>query len=339
MKTNVIWVLLLGFALTSCKKDEPVQPSYKDIYGYDYSAAAKPMNGSFFIKKAVDLTFEESDKTDSTATYRITTNGPEPSFTTVRIGGVLNLNAVVLTFSYKTDKAISPVINLDPTKAGAEANLGSMEVSSEWKEYSWDLGDAKGLIANSKWGVVGSYFILTLNSDNPAIPAHIELKNIRFRNRTAAEETFANTGLWLTLTDAGGGSFSNFQDITSQEGGYNLFTRSAYSYKLTNNTNYIRTTDLPRAFLPGEQYHIKFDYKCDIETALLIYVNVPNFVGPAVINPLPAVSGWSTIDYDFTGSIDFPQDSYTANPIQMSFYYPGPESPTMYIRGMHFYLK
>ena len=339
MKTNIVGLMLLVLGFNSCKEELPAQLSYKDIYGYDYSSVAQPSNGAFFIKKGVGLTFQESAKTDSTATYTITTTGADPNFTTAKIGGVINSEAIVLSFKYKTDKVISPIINLDVTKPAAAANLGTMDITSEWKDYSWDLGTKQGLIATNSWGGVGSYFKMSLKSDNPAIPANIEIKDIKFRKRTAAEETFVNTGLWLTLTDKDGGAFSDFTDITAQEGGFNLITRNAYSFKLTNNTNYIRTTQLSRAFLPGEQYHLKFEYKCTIQTSLLIFVNAPNFVGPAAISPLPASSGWSTVDYDFTGTIDFPQSSYTANPIQMSFYYPGTESPTMYIKGMHFYLK
>lgn len=339
MKTKIFWLTLLVFGFNSCQQELPVQLTYKDIYGYDYSSVSQPSNGAFFIKKGIDLTFVESEKTDSTATYTITTNGADPNFTTTKIGGVINPGATVLSFKYKTDKTINPVLNLDITKPAATANIGTLVVTSEWIDYAWDLGTNQGLIATNNWGGVGSYFKMTLKSENPSIPAHIQIKDIKFRKRTAAEENFANSGLWLTLTDKDGGAFSNFQDITAQEGGFNLITRSAYSFKLTNNTNYIRTTELSRAFLPNEQYHIKFDYKCEIQTALLLFVNVPNFVGPAVINPLPAASNWTTVDYDYTGTIDFPQSSYTANPIQMSFYYPGTESPTMFIRGIHFYVK
>lgn len=339
MKKYNLWLILLTFALIACNEELPTQLSYKDIYGYDYSDKVPVSNGSFFIKKASNMTFQESNVTDSTATYTINTSGVDPNFTTVRIGGEINSEACVFTCMYKTTKTISPVINLDITKATATANMGTMEVSSEWKEYSWDFGTEQGLIATNSWGGIGSYFKLTLKIDNPTIPANIEIKDMKFRKRTIQEEVIVNTGLWLTLTSKDGGDISNFQDITSVEGGFNLITRNVYSYKLLKNSNFIRTLPLPRAFLPGEQNHLKFDYKCDIQTALVFFVNVPNFVGPIAINQLPASSGWTTIDYDFTGEVDFPQSSYTANPLQLSFYYPGNETPTIYIRGMHFYVK
>jgi len=339
MKKNNLWLLLIILALSACDQELPTQLSYKDIYGYEYSSKVPVSNGSFFIKKAGNLTFQESSVTDSTATYAITTTGVDPNFTTARIGGVIDPNACVFSCMYKTTKEISPVINLDVSKATAAANMGTMAVSSEWKEYTWDLGTSQGLIATNAWGGVGSYFKMTLKIASPTVPATIELKDLKFRKRTLTEEAAVNEGLWLTLTSAGGGDFSNFQDLTSSEGGFNVITRNVYSFKLLKNTNYLRTLPLARAFLPGEQNHLKFDYKCDIQTALVFFVNVPNFVGPTAISQLPASSGWSTIDYDFTGSVDFPQSSYTANPLQISFYYPGAETPTMFIRGMHFYVK
>ncbi|MFZ4726692.1 MAG: hypothetical protein ACOYMD_14755 [Paludibacter sp.] len=339
MKKYNLWILLLTLAVSACTQEFPTQLSYKDIYGYDYSAKVPVSNGSFFIKKATNMTFQESNVTDSTATYIITTSGVDPNFTTARIGGVIDPAACVFTCKYKTTKTISPIINLDITKATAAANMGTMDVSSEWKEYTWDLGTAQGLIATNAWGGIGSYFKLTLKIVNPTVPASIELKDIKFRKRNVQEEAIVNTGLWLTLTSKDGGDISNFQDITATEGGYNLITRNVYSYKILKNTNFIRTLPLARAFLPGEQNHLKFEYKCDIQTALVFFVNVPNFVGPTAISQLPASSGWSTIDYDFTGEVNFPQSSYTANPLQLSFYYPGAETPTIYIRGMHFYIK
>jgi len=339
MKKYHLWFLLLAIAISACNEEYPSQLSYKDIYGYDYSAKVPVSNGSFFIKKAGNMSFVESNVTDSTASYVLTTTGVDPNFTTGRIGGVIDPKACVFTFRYKTTKTISPIINLDISKAAASANMGKMEIASEWKEYSWDLGTDQGLIASNEWGGVGSYFKLTFKIDNPSVPATIELKDMKFRKRTAQEELAVNAGLWLTLTSKDGGDISNFQDITASEGGFNIFTRNAYSFKLLKNSNYIRTLPLARAFLPGEQNHLKFEYKCDIQTALVFFVNVPNFVGPTAINALPASSGWSTIDYDFTSEVSFPQSSYTANPIQLSFYYPGNETPTMYIRGMHFYVK
>lgn len=339
MKKNIISFIVATILFAACTDQMPVKLTYEDIYGYPYSSKPTPSNGSFFIKSASQLTFQESNKTDSTATYTITTSGATPSFTTARIGGVINASATVLSFMYKTDKIVTPTIVLDVTKANATGKMAPMTVTTEWKEYSWDLGTSQGLIATNSWGGIGSYFKLNLGIENPTIPANIQLKDIKFRKRTATEETFANSGLWLTLTDKDGGDFAGFTDITAQEGGFNLFTRNAYSFKLMKNSNFIRSTALPRAFLPNEQMHLKFEYKCDIQTALLIFVNVPNFAGPLTINPLPPTSNWSTIDYDFTGTIDIPQTSFTANPVQMSFYYPGNETPTMSVRGMHFYVK
>lgn len=335
MKKTVAYLLIMTFV--ACSEQMPVQLSYEDIYGYPYSSRPTPSNGSFFIKLANQLTFQESDKTDSTATYSIVTTGASPGFTTARIGGVLNSSASVLSFMYKTDKAITPTIILDVTKANATGKMAPMTVSSEWKEYSWDLGSSQGLIAINNWGGVGSYFKINFGIENPAIPANIELKNLKFRKRTAAEEMFANKGLWLSFTDKESDQISAFTDITAQEGGFNLFTRNSYSFKLLKNTNYIRTQPLERTFLPNEQFRLKFEYKCEIKTALVMYVNVPNFTGPIVIDPLDATLVWKTVDYDFTGKIDFPQSAFTANPIQMTFYYPGNETPTMFIKGMHFY--
>lgn len=339
MKKFILFTFILALLFASCTEQMPVKLSYEDVYGYPYSSKPTPSNGSFFIKTASQLNFQESNKTDSTATYTITTTGADPYFTTARIGGVINPSATVLSFMYKTDKTVTPTIVLDVTKSNATGKMAPMTVTSEWKEFSWDLGTSQGLIASNLWGGVGSYFKLSLGIVNPTVPANIQLKDIKFRKRTAAEETFASSGLWLTLTDKDGGDFSSFTDITAQEGGYNLFTRSAYSFKLMKNSNYIRTLPLDRAFLTGEQFHLKFEYKCNLQTALLVFVNVPNFAGPLTINPLPPTSNWTTIDYDFTGTIDIPQTSFTANPIQMSFYYPGTETPTMSIRGMHFYVK
>lgn len=338
MKKNIYIIVLSAIFLAACTDQMPVKLTYEDVYGYPYSSKPTPSNGSFFIKSASQLTFQEANKTDSTATYTIVTTGASPNFTTARIGGVINTSATVLSFMYKTDKVVTPTIVLDVTKANATGKMAPMTVTSEWKEYSWDLGSSQGLIATNSWGGVGSYFKLNLGIDNPSIPANILLKDIKFRKRTAAEETFANKGLWLSFTDRESDQISAFTDITSQEGGFNLFTRNAYSFKLLKNTNYIRTLPLDRAFLPNEQLHLKFDYKCEIKTALVMYVNVPNFSGPIVIDPLDATSVWKTVDYDFSGKIDFPQSVFTANPIQMSFYFPGNETPTMFIKGMHFYI-
>ena len=341
MKTNIIGLLLIAFILGSCKEELPVQLTYNDIYGYDYSATTASSNGAFFVKTGTNLTFTEANKTDSTATYAITTTGTDPYFITTRIGGKMDVNACVLSFQYKTDKVITPIINLDAKAVTTSTGtMATMDVSTDWKDFSWDLGMAQGLIATNSWGVLGSYFKLLLKQAN-VNPAHIQIQNIRFRKRTVAEETVANTGLWLTLSATDGGSFSNFLDITSQEGGFNLIRHSAFSFKLTNNTNFLRTTTLSRSFLTGEQNHLKFEYKSDIQTNLVLFVNLsdPLPKGGAVIL-LPASSSWNTIDYDLTDTFkDIPQSVFSANPLQLSFYYPGTETPSMSIRGMHFYVK
>ncbi len=103
--------------------------------------------GYFYIKDSNNLTVEEEASSPTTGyTYKLTATGADASFTTQRVAD--GISDKVLTFEYKSGKAISLAIVLDDITQTVY-KIKPLSAASQWTTYSFDLGQQ---IAEAAWG-------------------------------------------------------------------------------------------------------------------------------------------------------------------------------------------
>ena len=102
--------------------------------------------GYFYIKDSNNLTVEEEASSPTTGyTYKLTATGADASFTTQRVAD--GISDKVLTFEYKSGKAISLAIVLDDITQTVY-KIKPLSAASQWTTYSFDLGQQ---IAEAAW--------------------------------------------------------------------------------------------------------------------------------------------------------------------------------------------
>lgn len=246
--------------------------------------------GHFYVKSQNDATVTESSESTTTAkAYSITTTGTNPFITTQRSAQLI-APAKVLTFSYKSDSQIPLSVSLDPGMEKKE-RIAPLEVSSEWKVYTYDMNMQ---IGNTGWGTVGSCLNLIFGNQSGK---HVEIKDIQVRNRNAQEEELAKV-MYIKFSGAVSAGVQELTDITD----YFDYSKG-YSYKYVvktpENDPNMNTVPRPRAIADDEN-QLTFEYKCNKASTLWLFFKIS---GPGMApssKPLPVSTDWKSITFDLT---------------------------------------
>ena len=248
--------------------------------------------GYFYIKDSNNLTVEEEASSPTTGyTYKLTATGADASFTTQRVAD--GISDKVLTFEYKSGKAISLAIVLDDITQTVY-KIKPLSAASQWTTYSFDLGQQ---IAEAAWGGIGSRFRLVIGD---GAGTELELRNLHIRARNAEESTLA-AALFLGLQTESANQLGRFEDLTdyfSYETGYSYLYEPSEPEAGKPDDPYIFTASLTRDIAADENY-LSFEYKCAKSASLELFLQIA--AGGSIPNlSIPASNDWKSITFDLT---------------------------------------
>ena len=178
-------LLLIG-SVSACSKDKVSEPVTPDVPtpptpddDEDGEAYALPME--FDLSQTNQLTASKNNDE-----YRIVTDGGnDPWLFTKVLPSKRADEALVLTFDYKTSKAVSGLqAYLCPPLVGERVwSIGSLEAApGNWKTYSFVLNEA---FKEFPWGKAGDYLRIDFGS---GVDALIVIRNLRLRGLNKAEK-------------------------------------------------------------------------------------------------------------------------------------------------------
>ncbi len=266
--TAAMLLAAAAFTLFSCDDDAAKKLSFEDVYGRkEWKVISDYPSGYFYIDRSKDLSLEKlsgsspleggtQPEEPTPDSYRITLNGTDPYIATQRLLTMLpTANAPVLSFKYKSNRAVNMDIALNTTEKTVDSKLFTLEQAADEKEYSFDLTI---MIEKGGWGDVASNFVISFEQNDGAV---IEIKDIRLRPYNVEEAgRFYLYGKSSTLS-------ADYEDITEYD------TPSMQAFTLTGNGQVgggfvwqaqfqVLFTSLVTERLTPEMHYLTFEYKC-----------------------------------------------------------------------------
>lgn len=312
--------------LASCEKEDPAQLSFEDIYGrpgWEVEEDNSFPKGYFFIKKRTDIEVEEVENSPTTGfTYKISTTGANSSFTTQRLtGGTKNM---VLSFKYKASDNVTMSVSLDVLNADASTNIYPLAKSSEWVDYSFDLGL---LAPRSGWGGVGSYIKLSFG-EQPS--KEINIKELCVRERTQ-EEKDKTERIYLSFP-AGSNQLAEFVDMTE----YTTYGANYYRYVTSSESDPSVTCKKREQVITQDYNKLTFEYKCENAIKVQVFYKIAGG-GNTKEYPVAASTEWKEVTIDMSSDTPAIFKTYAdaGQPGPMRFDINGSAGKPLYFRGMY----